>query len=594
MNDHPYQWFSLLPPVVAIGLAMVTRRIVASLVAGVFVGSVVLTWDSGQGALGFRPVAAVTQAATEQLWPALVNPDKLSVFAFTLLMGAMVGVISRGGGMRGLVDCVTPLARTRRRGQFAAWLLGLFIFFDDYANTMLLGHTLRPLTDRLRISREKLAYLVDSTAAPVSGMALISTWVAGEIGYVADGLAKLPAGLDWNTQSAAVELFVASIPFRFYVIWALLFVPMIALLGRDFGAMLKAERRALRGKVSDDSQFGGQEAPDSADDEYESSEETPARWFNAVLPILVTVAAITSLMYQSGYAAVTAAADSEQLPTLQNIFGNSDSYGSLLWGSLIGLISALVLVAAQRLLSWPQMVAASLRRASTMAPALLILWTASALSVMTGNEGNASDSKAEATRVAIASAFEEAGLETPAKYQPNEQPYPYAAYRLYTGEFLGGRFLGSIAAWILPTVVFLLAAGVAFSTGTSWGTMGVLMPLVVDFAYRKLSSGVDTPMSPDDPVFLACIGSVLAGAIFGDHCSPISDTTVMSSQSCRCHHAAHVETQMPYALTVGAVAVVFGTLPIGLGAPVYLFLPMGTVALFVVVLLFGRTAEQDA
>ncbi len=594
MNEHPYQWFSLLPPVVAIALAMLTRRIVASLITGVFIGSVVLTWDFGQGAMGFRPLAAVTQAATEQLWPALVNPDKLSVFAFTMLMGAMVGVISRSGGMRGLVDCVTPLARTRRRGQFAAWLLGLFVFFDDYANTMLLGHTLRPLTDRLRISREKLAYLVDSTAAPVSGMALISTWVAGEIGYVADGLAKLPAGLDWNTKSAAVELFVASIPFRFYVIWALLFVPMVALLGRDFGAMLKAERRALRGKVSDDSASGGLEAPDSADDEYESGDETPARWFNAVLPILVTVAAITGLMYQSGYSSVIAAADPDQSPTLQNIFGNSDSYGSLLWGSMIGLVSALLLVGAQRLLSWPQMVAASLRGASTMAPALLILWTASALSIMTGNEGNASDSGAEATRAAIASAFQEAGLPTPAKYQPSEEPYPYAAYRLYTGEFLGARFLDSIAAWILPTVVFLLAAGVAFSTGTSWGTMGVLMPLVVDFAYRKLSSGADVEMSPQDPIFLACIGSVLAGAIFGDHCSPISDTTVLSSQSCRCHHAAHVETQMPYALLVAFVAVTCGTLPIGLGAPVYLFLPLGAAALFLLLLLLGRTAEQDA
>ncbi len=194
---HPYGILSLLPPVVAIVLAIVTRRAALSLVVGIFFGAMVTT--------GGNPMTALHDTLEINLWPTLVDEGKMRVFSFTLLMGAMVGIICRSGGMKGLVNCISPLARGRRSGQMTTWALGLLIFFDDYANTILLGNTLRPLCDRLRISREKLAYLVDSTAAPVAGLALVSTWVAVEIDYVKDGLAMLPAATEMKAVRSPVS-----------------------------------------------------------------------------------------------------------------------------------------------------------------------------------------------------------------------------------------------------------------------------------------------------------------------------------------------------------------------------------------------------
>ncbi len=360
MSEHPYGWLSFLPPIVAIVLAIITRRVIASLLLGLFVGTMVLARGN--------VVTAIGQLCNEHLWGKFTDSSTLHIFTFTLLMGVMVGIINRAAGMRGLVDVITPIANNRRRGQLVAWLLGLFVFFDDYANTMLLGNTLRPLTDRLKISREKLAYLVDSTAAPVSGLALVSTWVAGEIGYITDGVQNINADANWNPFS----LFVASIPYRFYVLWALAFVPMVALLGRDFGPMLAAERGQTG--VDDDAHEARHSNDPTAPDE-----DTPARWFNAVIPIVVTVAAVLWFLFQSGLensAAGTVydrlawgesqgfgveAIDPRLIPqfatydvdgnqvislaefeawfaatddfsfSLADIFGNADSYGALLW-----------------------------------------------------------------------------------------------------------------------------------------------------------------------------------------------------------------------------------------------------------------------
>ena len=238
MTEHPFGWLSLLPPLVAIALAIATRRIVLSLVVGIFAGSLVMS--------GGDLLTAVYHTWETHLWRTFTDPGKLRVFSFTLLMGAMVGVISASGGMRGLVDLVSPFASNRRRGQLATWMMGLLVFFDDYANTMLLGSTLRPICDRLRISREKLAYLVDSTAAPVAGLAPLSTWVAVEIDYIGNGLDSIG-----DDGLSAFALFLASIPYRFYIWSALLLVPMVAFLGRDFGAMVGAERAAAADSEDD-------------------------------------------------------------------------------------------------------------------------------------------------------------------------------------------------------------------------------------------------------------------------------------------------------------------------------------------------------
>ncbi|MEM7311753.1 MAG: Na+/H+ antiporter NhaC family protein, partial [Planctomycetota bacterium] len=530
--DHPYGWLSLAPPVAAIILAILTRRVVLSLIVGIFAGAFLTKFDGFSAAPWPSTAAAISDTLEVHLWKTLVDEGKLRVFAFTLLMGAMIGVINRSGGMRGLINVVSRMATTRRSGQLTTWVLGLLIFFDDYANTMLLGNTLRPLCDRLKISREKLAYLVDSTAAPVAGLALVSTWIAVELDYIRDGLNNLDVDTGWN----AFTLFVSSIKYRFYVLSALMFVPLTAWMRRDFGPMLRAERMVVRGEAS----------PGLVDDdagEMQASDDVAARWFNAVIPILVTLGIVLWLIIRTGKDAF-AADNPDTIPDLRDIFGWADSSFALQYGALAGLLVAAFLSSIQRLLSGKEIMAAAGKGARLVLPAIMILWCASTLSKMTGNK---SVDGAKTT-----------------------QAYEFKDHRLYTADFLQAKLLGedgessAFSASMLPTVVFLLASVVAFCTGTSFGTMGILVPMVVTLAHAMISAG-GTTVTATDPIFLSSIGGVLAGAVFGDHCSPISDTTVLSSQSSGCDHIAHVWTQMPYAVAVACVSVLLGTLPLGFG-----------------------------
>jgi Na+/H+ antiporter NhaC len=547
MDPHPYGWLSLAPPLAAITLAIVTRRVLLSLFLGILLGALITCHGD--------PLRAIAQTLEIQLWKTIIHEDKLRLFAFSMLMGAMIGVISASGGMRGLIEAVAPLARNRRRGQLTAWLLGLLVFFDDYASTLLLGNTLRPLCDRLRISRDKLAYIVDSTAAPVAGLALISTWVAGEIGYVQEGLNNLPGGEDLS----AVSVFIATIPYRFYMLWALVFVGLVAWTRRDFGPMLAAERRAAAGEGQLD-----ENAP-------QAHAGPPARWINAVLPIGVTVVGITWLMYSTGRANV-GENEGDAFRRTMNIFGEADAYFALMWGSLAGLLTAVGLALAQRLLSARAVALAADAGARLMFPSLAILWLALALSAQTGAAPYPGDDAAYPAQGESSNAY----------------PLPY---RLYTGQFLSGVVGDRLSAPLLPTGVFLLAAFISFATGTSWGTMGILMPLVVPLSYGVLTAG-GAELSPDDPLFLSSVGGVLAGSIFGDHCSPISDTTILSSQSSGCDHLAHVVTQLPYAVAVAVVTVVCGTLPVGYGVSVWPMLGLGSVILAAMLYAVGRRSPE--
>jgi Na+/H+ antiporter NhaC len=525
-----YGWWSLVPPAVAIILAIVSRRVVLSLLAGITVGTVILKdWSAD-----WNPISVIEELTEAHLWPSLANEDHLRVFAFTSLMGAMIGVIQRCGGMNGVVNSLAPLARSRRGGQILTWLLGLIIFIDDYANTLLLGHTMRPLADRLRISREKLAYLVDSTAAPVSGLALISTWVAGEIGYIEEGFKSLDLG-----SAAVVDgfgVFVATIPYRFYVLFALLLVPLVGLLGRDFGPMLQAERQATRSHA-------GRSTKEAAPQQHAHH-----RWYNAVLPVLVTIIVTVWLLVVTGSReAEIPLSGSLSWQTLVNVFGSGDSYLSLVYGSLAGLFSAALLAWTQRILTGAEIREAAFEGARLVIPALTILWLAWALSGLTGSD------------------------------------------HLGTGEYLGSLLERAIDVRWMPTMVFILSSLVAFSTGTSWGTMGILMPIVVGATYQMLGTQTGSA-DPEHVLMVASIGSVLAGAIFGDHCSPISDTTVLSSQASGCDHVSHVWTQIPYALLAATVSVVLGTIPVGFGLPVWPLLGIGSVLLVVALLVVGRRA----
>lgn len=601
MDPHPFGPLCLTPPLLAIALAIITRRIVLSLILGIFAGAMVMAHGN--------PLVAVARTWETHLWAVLVDPGKLRMFSFTLLMGAMIGVITRSGGMQGLVKLVSPYANTRRRGQLATWLLGILVFFDDYANTMLLGSTLQPIYQRLRISREKLAYVVDSTAAPVAALAPLSTWVAIEIDSIASGLETLP-----EFDAGAFGLFIASIPYRFYVWMALLLVPMTAILGRDFLNMHRAEQRAADGQQ------------DASTNSVEEDIPPATGWWNAMLPILATLivvvwfvattgrsgamgsavdaalssvepykaqldpALVQQLQAATDFGAVRAATtgiaeavakidSTAELPALtqpklsvMDVFGAADSSVALQYGALVGLGIALSLSLLGRILSFDQALAGAYAGARAVLPAVAILWCAASMSRMTTNKSVDGES--------------------------TMTPYEFRDHRLYTADYLtqilagatsdtGEDQAGLVSAKFFPSIVFLMAGAVAFCTGTSWGTMGILLPMVVQTAYALLQAEGIT-VTASDPILVSSIGGVLAGAVFGDHCSPISDTTVLSSQWSGCDHLAHVWTQLPYAALAAFVSVVLGTLPLGFGISVWLLLPLQIAGMFLVLRLFGR------
>ncbi len=341
MAEHPYGWLSVAPPVVAIVLAIVTRRVLVSLFAGLAVGALILSRGN--------PLTATVNLLETQLWQTLVQPDKLRVFAFSMMLSAMIGVIQVSGGMRGMVELLTPWARSRRSGQIVTWLLGMIVFFDDYANCLLIGGTMQPTCDRLRISREKLSFLVDATAAPVAGIAIISTWIAIELEYIREGIASLDPHLSAGLNP--FELFVACIPYRFYVIQMLLFLPMLAFLKRDFGPMLTAERQAVAGEKPTWA------TSDFAVDPYDDGHQTHvSHWSNAVVPLALTLAVSLWLIYATGVARLTS--ESAQLTGFERFraaFGSGDSSVALYYGAIMGLLVAIALarwrvgVAAKRI-----------------------------------------------------------------------------------------------------------------------------------------------------------------------------------------------------------------------------------------------------
>lgn len=517
-----YGIWSLLPAVIAISTALLTRRVILSLFLGIFAGSLLL---SGSALAG-----AVTSSLEGHLWGAVIDADHVRMYVFTLAMGGLVGAMTVSGAMAGLVELLKPLAKTRRGAQVVSCVMGVIIFFDDYANTLILGSTMRPVTDRHRISREKLSFIVDATASTVASVALVSTWVALEISLIDDALDA--AGL----QTDGAVVFFGSIPFRFYVLFMLAFTFLIAASGRDFGPMLKAEQHALKSRNSD-----------STSDDSEADSVRPAPWLDAVLPIAVIVGVFLWLLYQTGTSSLLADGNSSR--SLSDIIGNGDSYLALVYASLAGLLTALALTRFRNAIRTRVLNEAVLAGCASMIPALLILTFAWALSSVISELG---------AGTFVASFVNSAGGD------------------------------GGLSRIMIPSLIFLFSALIAFATGTSFGTMGIVIPIAVPLA----TAGTSDLAATSDTFLFACVGSVLAGAVFGDHCSPISDTTVLSSQASGCDHIDHVRTQLPYAASVGLIAIVCGTLPAGMGVTTWILVPAGLLAVAALVRLGGTVVSE--
>ena len=513
-------WLSIVPPLLAIAIALAFKRVIPALFLGIWVGA----WTVVGGGFGFWK--GVLDTFQVYVLDALADPDHAAIILFSLMIGGMVGVISRNGGMQGVVNHIVRWAKDARRGQFATWALGVAIFFDDYANTLVVGNTMRPVTDRLRISREKLAYIVDSTAAPVSALAFVTTWIGFEVGLIGDAVSKIE-GYD----EAAYSIFLSSIPYSFYPILAIFFVWLVAWMNRDFGPMYRAEMRArTTGQVIRPGASVDEEAAEGKDVQPKPGQ--PQRVINAALPIAVLVGSVLVGLYATG-----------EGETLRDIIGTADSYKSLMWASLLGVLTAVGLSIGQRILTLNEAIDAWYSGLKAMLFAMIILVLAWSLSSITEV--------------------------------------------LHTADYLVHLLGDTLPPGMVPAIVFFLSAATAFATGSSWGTMGILLPLVVPLAWAVLAAnGMADPEHYH--VLYATIACILAGSVWGDHCSPISDTTILSSMASGCDHIDHVSTQIPYALLVGGVAMVLGTIPVGFGAPWWVGVLGGIVVLILALRLFGK------
>lgn len=493
-------WITILPPLIAILMALIFKDAFFSLFIGVFIGSLITSF--------FHPFSAFLRVVDTYLVNTLSDPDRASIVIFTLLLGAMVGVMSRSGGIKGVVELFSKRATSPYTSQFYTWLMGVIIFFDDYTNTLIVGNTMRPIMDKWKVSREKLAYIVDSTAAPVTSLAIISTWVGFEIGLIAEAFKST------GIQLEPYKAFLSSIPFRFYSIFALILVLMTLLLRREIKPMLTAERRARRGKVLRD---GAVPIADYSSEALMPKKDTPARWINGMLPVAVVILTTLVGLFMSGkvrlfkkgaeiayYPLSKLLFSSQSFKYLGEIISNADSFQVLLWASFLGLFTALILALSQRLLSITEGMQAAIEGIKSMIPAIAILMLAWSLGTI----------------------LEE----------------------IHTAIFLATFIKSSAWVWLLPGLVFLTSALISFSTGTSWGTIAIMYPLVIPLTVNVIH--------PTDlyHYLILVIGSILTGSVFGDHCSPISDTTIMSSLSSCSDHIDHVRTQLPYALLAAGVA----------------------------------------
>lgn len=535
-----YGWLTIVPPIVAIALAFITKNVVVSLFLGIFTGSFII--QSHKYNFFTSIIKSFTQIV-DYLITSLADPWNAGIILQVLTIGGLIGLITKMGGAKAVAEALSKKAKGPVSTQVITWVLGLFIFFDDYANALIVGPIMRPVTDRMRISRERLAFIIDATAAPIAGLALISTWIGYEIGLINN--AYLEIGKEVN----AYGVFVETIPFRFYNIIMLGFVLLTSLLLREFGPMREAENRArIHNKLIAD------EAVPMASDDMEDLKPIKGKELkmrNAIVPIMSLIIFAFLGFYFNGKSTILAGKDKELISLLKDsplsftalreAFSASDASAVLFQSALISSIIAMAMGKIQGMFTIGEAISTWIQGMKSLIMTGVILLLAWSLSIV--------------------------------------------IKELETAKFIVENLSDSMPAFLLPSIIFILGAIISFATGTAYGTMGILMPLAVPLA-AKLSGG--------DPNFiLASVGAVLTGAIFGDHASPISDTTILSSMGAASDHMDHVKTQMPYALTVAAIAIIGGYIPTGLGLSVWIALPISLALMVGTVFVLGKKVIES-
>lgn len=536
-NAQIFGIWTLVPPVVAIVLAFITKDVILSLFIGVFSGTYLINIaDNGAFTSFVKGFISIVQ----RIVGSMADSWNAGIILQVLCIGGVVALITKMGGTKAVALWLSKRAKTGVSAQISTWVMGLFVFFDDYANALIVGPIMRPITDKFKVSREKLAFIIDATAAPIAGIAIISTWVGLEISLIKNGYELIGV-----TDINAFGIFVETIPYRFYNLFMLFFIVCTAFMGREFGGMLKAERRARTGELHSIKS----RMVDVEDKTLEPKEGIKLQSSNAVIPLLVLIIGAFVSFYFSGLNALQgetlekALANPFGFETFRETFGNADASVALFQSALLATIVAIFIGIYRKIFSVKEAIETWVKGWKTMIVTIVILLLAWSLS----------------------SVIKELG----------------------TSRYLVDMLSASTPKIVLPAAVFILGSFISFSTGTSYGTMGILMPLAIPLANAV---GVNSGLEGDalHAYMIVNISAVLTGAIFGDHCSPISDTTILSSMGAGCNHIDHVQTQMPYALSICAVSILVGYMPVSLGLSIWLALPLGFLAVVLLVRFVGQ------
>ena len=539
-NSAIYGALTLLPPLVAIVLAFITRNVIFSLFMGIFTGTFMVN-ISGENI--FYAFFGAFVDMSSKMVGSLADSWNAGIVLQVLTIGGMIAVVTKMGGLKAIAQKLAARAKTPATAQIYTWIMGFFIFFDDYANSLIIGPIMRPVTDKLKISREKLAFIIDSTAAPIAGLALISTWIGYELSLIKD--AYIAIG---QPDVNAFAIFVETLPYRFYNILMLAFVFFSAYTLREFGPMHTAAVRAYEtGHVSNP------ETTSSVMNQENSfmlpKEDREYSIYNAIIPILVLIVVSIVGFYINGKASLegdvlkAVEANPFSFASLRDCFGAADASIVIFEAALLSSLVAIGMGLQQKIFDLHEAIETwvfGVKALVITAVILILAWSLSAI-------------------------MKELG----------------------TATYLVTILSDSTPQFILPTVIFILGSIISFSTGTSYGTMGILMPLTIPLANAV---GIHTGLEGNElsTYTILNVGAVLTGAIFGDHCSPISDTTILSSMASSCNHMDHVSTQLYYALFVGVVAILFGFLPAAFGVPVYILLPLGLLVVYLVIRFYGK------
>ena len=536
-NAEEFGIFTLIPPIVAILLAFITKNVVISLFIGVLSGGFILNLT------GFNVFGALTQAFLDFIDRALnslSDPWNAGIVMQVLVIGGVINLVAKMGGAKAIAEALAKKAKTAKSAQLITWFLGICVFFDDYANSLIVGPIMRPVADKMKISRERLAFIIDATAAPIAGLAIISTWIGLEVSLISEGFESI------GVEASGFGVFLQTIPYRFYNILILAFIVITIITLREFGPMRKAEISARKLKDLTNEEIA---VTSSHMDELEPKEGVKLSIWNAIVPIGALIISAIVAFYYSGYSSIMAGDDIAIKAIITNsplsfkaileTFAASDASVALFQSALFASVVAIIMSVCKKIFTISEAIEAwvdGMKGLIITGVILILAWS-------------------------LGSVIKELG----------------------TAQYLVEALNGAIPAFLLPSLIFILGAIISFSTGSAYGTMSILMPLAIPLAYK---------INPEMSFVIVSTSAVLTGAIFGDHCSPISDTTILSSMGAGCSHIEHVKTQMWYALFVAAITILFGYIPAGLGLPIYIVLPMSCVALFIGVMIFGKKVEE--